>query len=135
MTCGMTYSAMMRYDMWYNVQYNGFSPSAPESPTPQDFSFDDAFDSESFPDNSPVHCSTTSPLSSDLGLKESKRASVLAIPIPAAKVSLSPEDCIGMDYKDYDEELDIAGLSPDAISTAKELLHLLWNVGGWGGRQ
>jgi hypothetical protein len=135
---------------FYYEEGGGFSSSVspPESPTHphsldqdtlDDFSFDDVFALQSFSDN--IHSdnspsstpNTLSTQSNDLGLEESQMgASVLTIPIPAAKVSLS-QDCIGMMVEDDDEGVGIIGLASEAISTMKDLVGILWNA-GWGGR-
>jgi len=81
---------------------------------------------------------TTSPRqSSDIDSEEESeiRASTLAIPIPAAKASLSPErmGSAGAGEED-DDVIGIIGLAFDAISTAKDLAGILWNA-GWSGRR
>ena len=62
-----------------------------------------------------------------------KRASVSAIPIPTGR-SMSPRDHGGMMGEEDDEGIGIVGLAADAISTAKDLVGVLWNA-GWGVRR
>ncbi len=62
-----------------------------------------------------------------------RRASVSAIPISTTR-SINIGDHSGMPGGEEDEGMGIVGLAANAISTAKDLVGILWNV-GWGGRQ
>ena len=129
---------------FYYEEGGGFSssespPEFPprfEDPT-DDFSFDHPFGSSASAENisSNSASSTSSRRSSDFSLEEESqhRASVSAIPIPTAR-STSPRDHGGMMGEDDDEGIGIVGLAADAISTAKDLVGVLWNA-GWGGRR
>ena len=130
---------------FYYAEGGGFSSSAspPEFPPRfnddpiDDFSFDHPFESQSTSDNIPSNTTsaTSSRRSSDFNLEEesTKRASVSAIPIPIAR-SMSPRDHGGMMGEEDDEGIGIVGLAADAISTAKDLVGVLWNA-GWGARR
>jgi len=109
-----------------------------------DFSFDRPFASQSISENisnnSSAHTSTASSrrssnLSFDLEEESQRRASVAAIPIPTAHRAMNPRDHGSLMGEEEDEEgMGIVGLAADAISTAKDLVGVLWNA-GWGGRR
>jgi len=140
---------------FYYDEGGAFSSSAspPEFPPPaqtqfpidqdpiDDFSFDHPFASQSLAENIPSNTTSTtsSRRSSDLDLEQmpsQRRASVAAIPIPSTNSTRAiPRDRGGMMGEEDDEEgLGIVGLAADAISTAKDLVGVLWNA-GWGGRR
>lgn len=127
---------------FYYEEGGGFSSSAspPEFPPRfedpiDDFSFDHPFTSSASSENSIPSNTTSSTSSSDINLDEEnqRRASVAAIPIPTAR-SISSRNHRGMAGEDDDEGIGIVGLAADAISTAKDLVGVLWNA-GWGGRR
>ena len=107
-----------------------------------DFSFDHPFASQSFAENIPSNntSTTSSRRSSDFDLEDDppqsqRRPSVPAIPIPTNSTRAIPRDRGGMMGEDDDDEgIGIVGLAADAISTAKDLVGVLWNA-GWGGRR
>ena len=126
---------------FYYEEGRAFSSSAspPEFPPRfdeeiiDDFSFDHPFDSQS---TSEITTSTSSPRqSNDCDLEEQTqiRSSVSAIPIPAAR-AMTLRDHGGMMGEEDDEGIGIVGFAADAISTAKDLVGVLWNA-GWGGRR
>ena len=141
---------------FYYEEGGGFSTSAsppdfpppPSTPFPldqeilDDFSFDHPFASQSHSENIPfsnassAHTSATSSRRSssfDLEEDSTRRASVSAIPIPSAQRNMNirgPNNILGED----EEGMGIVGLAADAISTAKDLVGVLWNA-GWGGRR
>lgn len=121
---------------FHYAEGGGFSSSAspPEFPPRFENPIDDvsldhpfASTSETIPSNT-----TSSWQSSDLNLEEEsqRRASVSAIPIPTAR----SRDHGRMMSEEDDEGIGIVGLAADAISTAKDLVGVLWNA-GWGGRR
>ena len=102
-----------------------------------DFSFDHPFASQSI--NETVLSNQSSGNSSrrsseiDLETESARRASVGAIPIPTNRAIA--RDRGGLMGEDEDEEgIGIVGLAADAISTAKDLVGVLWNA-GWGTRR
>jgi hypothetical protein len=102
-----------------------------------DFSFDHPFTNSENGIPSNTTSTTSSRRSSDFGLEEESqgRASVSAIPIPTATRALCPKDHGGMMGEEEDDEgIGIVGLAADAISTAKDLVGVLWNA-GWGVRR
>jgi hypothetical protein len=111
-----------------------FPPRIDEDPI-DDFSFDHPFVSQSTLDNIPSNSALTTSLwrLGDFNLEEesTKRASVSAIPIPTGR-SMSPRDHGEMMGEKDDEGFGIVGLAADAISTAKDLVGVLWNA-GWKG--
>jgi hypothetical protein len=145
-----SYNHFREPSRFYDEGESATSASTPHFPTykhslddEEDFlelQFDDLF-APQFPENedsgnSSTHSSTTtSPRqSSDIDLEESEiRASKFAIPIPAAKASLSP-DRMGSAGEEDDDVIGIIELAFDAISTAKDLAGILWNA-GWSGRR
>jgi len=140
---------------FYYEEGTGFSSSAspPEFPphnylldegvqgeTIDDFSFDHPFassHSENIPSNaSSAQASTNSSRrSSTVDSEEGseRRSSVAAIPIPSANRTRDPSSS-GMLGDEDDEGMGIVGLAADAISTAKDLVGVLWNA-GWGNRR
>jgi hypothetical protein len=113
-------------------------PQQPQEQT-DDFSFDHPFASQSTTESIPSYntstqtSTTSSRRSSMLDIEEEsqRRASVSAIPIPTAR----PINRAMMGDDEEDEEgMGIVGLAADAISTAKDLVGVLWNA-GWGGRR
>ena len=140
---------------FYYDEGGAFSSSAspPEFPPPQqtqfpidqdpidDFSFDHHFASQSLAENIPSNTTSTtsSRRSSDFDLEEEsppRRASVAAIPIPSANSTraIARDRGAMMGEEDDEEGIGIVGLAADAISTAKDLVGVLWNA-GWGGRR
>ena len=138
-------------DSGFYDEKGGFCSSAtPEFPSPhsldqenplEEFLFDHVFPSQCFSENVHIDSPPQSPQQSrDFGSMEERqiRVSVLALPIPAAKSSSSPKDCIKDEEDDDYEVLGVIGLAADAIATAKDLVGVLWNAGwnaGWGGGQ
>jgi hypothetical protein len=118
--------------------------SAADDENADDFSFDHPFASQSISENisnnSSAHTSTASSrrssnLSFDLEEQSQRRASVAAIPIPTAHRAMNTRGHGNLMGEDEDEEgMGIVGLAADAISTAKDLVGVLWNA-GWGGRR
>jgi hypothetical protein len=110
-----------------------FPPRFNEDPI-EEFHFETV---ESTSDNIASNTTSTSssPQSSDFDLEEesAKRASVSAIPIPIVR-SASQRDRGGIMGEEDDEGTGIVGLAADAISTAKDLVGVLWNA-GWGARR
>jgi hypothetical protein len=104
-----------------------------------DFSFDHPFAPQSISENIPslntsTQTSTTSSRRSsilDFEEESQRRASVAAIPIPTTRTM--NRSLMGEDEED-EEAMGIVGLAADAISTAKDLVGVLWNA-GWGGRR
>ena len=140
---------------FYYDEGGAFSSSAspPEFPPPvqtqfhidqdsiDDFSFDHPFASQSLAENIPSNTTSTtsSHRSSDVDSEDDepqRRASVAAIPIPTTNSArVITRDRGGMMGEEEDDEgIGIVGLAADAISTAKDLVGVLWNA-GWGGRR
>lgn len=102
-----------------------------------DFSFDHPFASQSLGENMPSNntSTTSSRRPSDLDLEDSQRlAHVSTIPISASSRCISRDSVGLMGEDEEDEGMGIVGLAADAISTAKDLVGVLWNA-GWGGRR
>lgn len=131
---------------FYFDEGGGFSSSAspPEFPPhhctfDQEDTMDDLLFDQPMSENiasSSSSSTTSSRSSSDFNLDEEsqRRSSVSAIPIPTAR-SMSTRDHVGMMGEEMDEEgMGIVGLAADAISTAKDLVGVLWNA-GWGSRR
>jgi hypothetical protein len=112
---------------------------SPDEDQIDDFSFDHPFTSQSqiseTVPSSGYTSTTSSRRSSDFDLEEEsqKRSSVSAIPIPSGNRTMI-RDHGGMMGEEDDEGIGIVGLAADAISTAKDLVGVLWNA-GWGGRR
>jgi hypothetical protein len=148
---------------FYYEEGGGFSISAsppefPPRPThfPLDqenmdeFSFDHPFASQSHSEHMPFSNTSSAPTSatssgrsSSLDLEEdsTRRASVSAIPIPSTTrhINIRGHSNIGngntmLGDEEDEEGMGIVGLAADAISTAKDLVGVLWNA-GWGGRR
>jgi hypothetical protein len=149
-------SAIVEPSGFYYDEGGAFSSSAspPDFPphhyctaddeNPDDFSFDHPFASQSISENisnnSSAHTSTASSrrssnLSFDLEEQSQRRASVAAIPIPTAHRAMNTRGHVGLMGEEEDEEgMGFVSLAADAISTAKDLVGVLWNA-GWGGRR
>jgi hypothetical protein len=104
-----------------------------------DFSFDHPFTPQSHSETIPsttssAHTSSTSSRrSSTIDVEEDsqRRASVSAIPIPSSNRTREHRSIL---TDEDDEGIGIVGLAADAISTAKDLVGVLWNA-GWGSRR
>ena len=83
---------------------------------------------------SSVTASRRSSRSSNLEEDGQRRESVGAIPIPYNRVIGSSDREEMMGDEEDNERLGIVGLAADAISTAKDLVGVLWHA-GWGGRR
>jgi hypothetical protein len=136
---------------FYFEEGNSFNPSASppvdlhtaavaEDPL-DDLAFDEHFESHVLQDTTTSNTASTassrrsssSIMDSNLEEESQRRASVAAIPIPNAR-GIHPRDREGLmgEEDDDDERFGIVGLAADAISTAKDLVGVLWNA-GWGG--
>jgi hypothetical protein len=147
-------SAIIESSGFYYDEGGAFSSSAsppnfppthysPDGEIADDFSFDHPFASQSISENisnnSSAHTSTASSrrssnLSFDLEEESQRRASVAAIPIPTAHRAMNTRDHGGLMGEEDEEGMGFVGLAADAISTAKDLVGVLWNA-GWGGRR
>ena len=148
-------SAIIEPSGFYYDEGGAFSSSAsppdfppthypPDEEIADDFSFDHPFASQSISENisnnSSAHTSTASSrrssnFSFDLEEESQRRASVAAIPIPTAHRAMNTRGHGGFMGEEEDEEgMGFVGLAADAISTAKDLVGVLWNA-GWGGRR
>ena len=111
-----------------------------EEETLDDFSFDHPFAAQSHAENissnpsSAPTSTSSSRRSSTLDLEEEsqRRSSVAAIPIPSS--NRTREHSASILGEDDDEGIGIVGLAADAISTAKDIVGVLWNA-GWGSRR
>jgi hypothetical protein len=103
-----------------------------------DFPFENAFESQVARDTTASNTATTTSSrrssSSNLEEESQRRASVSAIPIPYARDITARNHEGLMGEEDDDERFGIVGLAADAISTAKDLVGVLWNK-GWGARR
>ena len=101
------------------------------------FSFEHSFDSHSNIDNNiPSNTASTasSRQSSDFGSDEEvQKTPVSGMPIRNSQ-SVAFRDHEGMMGEEEDEGIGIVGLAADAISTAKDIVGVLWNA-SWGGNR